>query len=195
MQWGYAGLFNAGVMALSLRDHEILVTTRTSWRRGDGLLAPHLLGRAIWVDFPVGGCALSMWRPSSLLGVLAHIFRVFDPPWRGGGAEHRLVRTSAARFGSAGMASILFGVLVCLRAGLSAAWRRAAWQIIGKITLGSNRLLCDCHPWHCRNRCCPPNEQWLTRGVKNVDELGFIAACSPPAKIKTLNGEIVCGCR
>ena len=214
MQWGYAGLFNAGVMG-SVVVGAIMVILIThdpvpgAMAAGGWVLLASLLflaGAMVGLTF--------LWRALQghrmrsaivvLLGVLAYIaFRVFYDPAVAG--VEGLNTASAGNIGGIGLGTIFadlglpfagfWSVLVAWFVGGLAAGG-VAW-FIGKITLGLRSDYFAIATLGIAEIVVSfaKNEQWLTRGVKNVnaDKLGVPIArpASSYANQDPVNGEIV----
>ena len=214
IQWGYAGLFNAGVMG-SVVVGAIMVILVTH-KPVPGAMAAGgwiLLSSLVFLAGALVGLTF-LWRALNghrmraaivvLLGVLAYItFRVFYDPAVAG--VEALNSASAGNLGGIGLGSIFaslgipfagfWSVLMAWFIGGLAAGG-VAW-FIGKITLGLRSDYFAIATLGIAEIVVSfaKNEQWLTRGVKNVnaDELGSPIArpASSYAGQDPLNGEIV----
>jgi len=174
IQWGYAGLLNVGVMGFAALGGlaGVLVSTQpvpAAWAAGGaGILAGFLsvivtAGIIVWIYFSMKGRlrALSI----TLLGVAGYFSAryFFDP------SVNAIEATDSARTGYLGGVGlpIVFSWIV---GGLFAA--AAAW-VVGKISLGlrSDYLAIATLGISEIIIAMLKNEDWLTRGVKNVTGL------------------------
>ena len=175
IQWGYAGLFNVGIMGFAALGGvaAVLVSTApvpTAWAAGGGgiLLTGLALAVLIALIFAVVRKMKSGWAKSVLLLVLVIggyivIRSIYDP------AVNAIEADNPAKSGFLGGLGlpILFSWFV---GGLFAAG--VAW-LIGKVALGlrSDYLAIATLGISEILIAIMKNEDWLTRGVKNVTGL------------------------
>ncbi|MEL6585147.1 MAG: branched-chain amino acid ABC transporter permease [Pseudomonadota bacterium] len=170
MQWGYAGLFNVGIMGFVALGGlgAVLVSTdpnREAWQAG----GPQVVGALVLGALTIGGAILawnrlSRFRAVGTLAILVvgfFVFRAaFDP---GVEAVEAINPALAGNLGGLGLPIVLSWPV----GGLLAAG--AAW-IIGKTALGlrSDYLAIATLGIAEIVIAMLKNEDWLARGVKNV---------------------------
>ncbi|HVL20964.1 MAG TPA: branched-chain amino acid ABC transporter permease [Amaricoccus sp.] len=174
MQWGYAGLFNAGIMGFAALGGVAVVLVSMppvagalgagGWNLGLAALALVLtLAAALFVRERVGG----YWRaPATLLVVAVGYFamRVFLDP--ASDAIEAINPAAAGYLGGLGLPVLVSWAV----GGLFAA---GAAYIVGKVSLGlrSDYLAIATLGIAEIILAVLKNENWLTRGVKNVTGL------------------------
>ena len=174
IQWGYAGLLNVGVMGFAALGGVagVLVSTQpvpAAWAAGGsgilmGILCVAITIAAItWIYFKMKGGKRSLLI--TLIGVIGYFIArsFFDP------AVDAIERTDSAATGNLGGLGLPI-MLSWLVGGLFAAG--AAW-LVGKISLGlrSDYLAIATLGISEIIVAMMKNEDWLTRGVKNVSGL------------------------
>ncbi len=174
IQWGYAGLVNVGIMGFAALGGVAAMLTsvppvRAAWSAGGGQIALSALALAAVVAALLAARKwLQGWQRSVAMAVVVVggyglISSIYDP------ARLAIEGVEAAKYGYLGGMGlpIVFGWLV---GGLLAAG--AAWMI-GKITLGlrSDYLAIATLGISEIIIAMLKNEDWLTRGVKNVTAL------------------------
>ncbi len=174
IQWGYAGLLNVGVMGFAALGGVagVLVSTQpvpAAWAAGGsgilmGILCVVVTIAAItWIYFKMKGGKRSLLI--TLIGVIGYFIArsFFDP------AVDAIERTDSAATGNLGGLGLPI-MLSWLVGGLFAAG--AAW-LVGKISLGlrSDYLAIATLGISEIIVAMMKNEDWLTRGVKNVSGL------------------------
>jgi len=175
IQWGYAGLFNAGVMGFAALGGVAAVLVSKppvvdAWRAGGGGLAAAALVLAITVVVVTmvwRRCPKGRWRTFAVAVLLALGYlltrALFDP------ATAAIEAIEPSRTGYLGG----LGLPIVLAWGVGGVFAAGAAWIVGRVSLGlrSDYLAIATLGISEIIIAMLKNEDWLTRGVKNVTGL------------------------
>ena len=172
IQWGYAGLFNVGIMGFSALGGAtaMLISTKPvgeAWSAGgvgvllSGLVIAATIALIIFVRKRLGG-SLRMWLTGMLIigGYFTARIWFFDP------ATDLIERVNPAESGFLGG----LGLPIILAWGVGGLVAAGAAWVVGKVALGlrSDYLAIATLGISEIIIAILKNEDWLTRGVKNV---------------------------
>lgn len=175
MQWGYAGLFNAGVMAFVAVGGMVAVLiseppVMVGWEAGGariavaGLLVIVFIGLIYALRRYVSASWIKNWGTAALLVAAYFVIRpVFEA---GVTAVESIAAASAGNLGGLGL-NILISWAVAAVVCMGVAW------VIGRIALGlrADYLAIATLGISEIVVAVAKNEEWLTRGVKNITSL------------------------
>ena len=175
MQWGYAGLFNAGVMAFVAVGGMVAVLiseppVMVGWEAGGariavaGLMVIVFIGLIYALRRYVSARWIKNWGTAALL--VAGYF-VIRPVFEGGvTAVESIAAASAGNLGGLGL-NILVSWVIAAIVCMGVAW------VIGRIALGlrADYLAIATLGISEIVVAVAKNEEWLTRGVKNITSL------------------------
>jgi len=184
MQWGYAGLFNAGVMAFVAVGGMVAVLiseppVRAGWEAGGlrigiaGLLVAVFIGLIYAVRRFVSTKWIKNWGTAALLVAGYFIIR---PVFEGGvTAVESIAAASAGNLGGLGLNILVsWGVAAVVCVGVAWVIGRIALGLradyLAIATLGISEIVV----------AVAKNEEWMTRGVKNITSLSALPSHGKP---------------